>query len=533
MLLLAAAVVIGGGVWFMMRAGGRANRTTRVTSLLPAETLGFLHVPEFNRARKEWRETDVYKLWQEPAVQAFLQKPMAGMPARGSFNAQLQELESLRIRDAFLAITSWQPPNDVKAVGGFRFDGSTEDVKKTVDGWRARLRENTRKLREETVEHGKRRIEVATAGAVKLATVYHRDWFFAANDVPQLTALLDRLDGAATAGTTLSDEANYTRAVAKLPQGYAVAGYARVDEYFARLAAAPPPDVPAQPLQRLRNIRNVAAATRFENGKIRDVVFVTMPKTAEAGELTRSSLPLTTAETFLYITGMLGIPAELPADDPSSPSPLGGRLQQIIAAIRSSGVTLEQWNRGFGAEFGIVADWQPGARIPALFATLPVKDTAVAQEIAAAVTGAGVEGSEWSVSEREGAVFYSQRPPNPLLALAPTIAIANDRAVAGLDAGSVAAAIKRSAAAGAHLGAAPAYTAADSLVPKATNSFVYLDTALLYTRLDAALRPMLIMSAAFMPAIAQSIDLAKLPEPSVITQHLSPIVLSQSYTGEG
>jgi hypothetical protein len=44
---------------------------------------------------------------------------------------------------------------------------------------------------------------------------------------------------------------------------------------------------------------------------------------------------------------------------------------------------------------------------------------------------------------------------------------------------------------------------------------------------------MLFMGAAFLPGIAETIDLNKLPAPEVITKHLSPIVMSQSYERDG
>ena len=44
---------------------------------------------------------------------------------------------------------------------------------------------------------------------------------------------------------------------------------------------------------------------------------------------------------------------------------------------------------------------------------------------------------------------------------------------------------------------------------------------------------MLLMAAAFVPAVAGSIDPTKLPAPEVITKHLSPIVSSQRYDGDG
>src|SRR5207249_7466045 len=66
-----------------------------------------------------------------------------------------------------------------------------------------------------------------------------------------------------------------------------------------------------------------------------------------------------------------------------------------------------------------------------------------------------------------------------------------------------------------------------------TNFFAYIDTALLYSRLDASLRPMLLMATAFIPSVASSIDPTKLPSPEIITKHLSPIVSSQRYDHDG
>ena len=41
------------------------------------------------------------------------------------------------------------------------------------------------------------------------------------------------------------------------------------------------------------------------------------------------------------------------------------------------------------------------------------------------------------------------------------------------------------------------------------------------------------MSATLSPALGQKINVAKLPPAEAITKHLSPIVMSQRYTGDG
>jgi hypothetical protein len=93
--------------------------------------------------------------------------------------------------------------------------------------------------------------------------------------------------------------------------------------------------------------------------------------------------------------------------------------------------------------------------------------------------------------------------------------------------------MKRSGLGSSELSDSQTYRAAERLLPTPTNFFAYVDTGLLYSRLDASLRPMLLMAAAFVPAIAGSVDPTKLPSPEVITKHLSPIVSSQRYDRDG
>src|SRR2546429_4948768 len=93
--------------------------------------------------------------------------------------------------------------------------------------------------------------------------------------------------------------------------------------------------------------------------------------------------------------------------------------------------------------------------------------------------------------------------------------------------------MNRSGASSTEFSDSQTFKAAEGLLPEPTNFFAYIDTALVYSRLDASLRPILLMAAAFMPAVAGSIDAGKLPSPEVITKHLSPIISSQRYDHDG
>jgi hypothetical protein len=321
-----------------------------------------------------------------------------------------------------------------------------------------------------------------------------------------------------------------------MPAGYAALAYGRLDRYFANLAnAVPPGSAPEEQVSLWRQIRTAAAATKFENGKIRDVLFVGMPKIAETGDLTRSSLSLGTKDSFLYVAMLIDWQRQFAWPNPTATAAAGVPtvLRQLAGVFGQSGITRAEWGNAFGPEIGVVGNWPENSRIPSLIATFPVKDSAAANRIIAAMTTAAPDESAWTVSTREGVQYYSLPPANPMVPITPTVAVGEQVAIAGLDPISVEAATKRAGGQNSELAASQTFTRAGALVPPAKQSFTYVDTALLYSRLDTALRPMLVMSAAFMPNIAQNIDLAKLPAPDVITRHLSPTVISQNYEGDG
>jgi hypothetical protein len=86
---------------------------------------------------------------------------------------------------------------------------------------------------------------------------------------------------------------------------------------------------------------------------------------------------------------------------------------------------------------------------------------------------------------------------------------------------------------GTGLDRSPNFRNAAKLVPSPQQMFTYVDLGALYSRLDATLRPILQMSAAFVPSMTEHVDPAKLPPAEIVARHLSPVVAAQSYTGNG
>ncbi len=535
LLFLGAAAALG--MWYGLRGSApRAASPSAVTSLLPKETLAFVHLPDLKKSRAQWHETDLYKLWREPAVQDFLARPLKRLPKTAEARQQFVELEALDPTDAFVAIIAFEN-HDPKIVGGFRFKGSAADAEKMMGPWRARLEENLSGAKRETVAYEGHQIDLISRDAIQVATVYDDAWFFCGNDLAGLKALLDRTDKRIndSAGTLAADE-NFRAAMKHAPADYTAFAYARLDTYMQKLVARMAPgNENNEQLSRLRQIRSVSAATTFAKNKVRDVLFVAMPKLGESGDLTRSSLTLATKDSFLYAANLLNISKQLnwPDAPANAASGMPAALQTFVAAFAANGITRDDWEAAFSPEVGVVGDWPSNSRLPALFATVAVKDAAKANKIAETIASAAPEGHSWTASEKEGVRYFSQPPPNPMVPISPTIAISDRLLIAGLDATSVEAAMKRSGTSASELAASDVFKAAERTVSPAKLSFAYIDAALLYNRLDATLRPMLIMAAAFVPGIAETVDLGKLPAAEVITRHLSPLVLSQSYDGDG
>jgi len=535
-LLVVLAAVAAGGIYYGLQ---RAQPSyTEVAALLPRGTIALAHFPDFKRTRDEWHQSDIYKLYQEPAVQEFL-KPL-NVQQRDASAETLDEIERVDPKNAFVAITSVEG-NNPHFLAGFRFHGSQSDAETMISKWRSHLVRDP--SAHETVDYETHKIDIVGAAPNQIASVYDGRWFFASNDLAELKAILDRVDGRAkNPPDTLESDEIFRAAMGHMLPSYALLLYLQPKGLSGRLSqvnGAIGANVSADQRALLEQMQTVCAAAKFDRGKIRDVLFVGMPKMPEDRELTRSSLKLGTADTVLYIVAVLNPDRLAGISLTGAALPLGSWFQKVFEVAARTGVTAEEWKAAFDPEAGALAEWSQTAHLPSIIAALPVKDLKRAQRIVDALTKAIDEDLPWRKAEKNGVAYYYAQSPVALFAITPTIAISNQQLVVGLDSVSVEAAMARSepnaqaAKSSATLANSQTYKTAAHAVPAPTNGFVYLDTKLLYTRLDAALRPMLLVSTAFMPAISDYVDATKLPPSESVTRHLTPMVSTQFYDKDG
>jgi hypothetical protein len=526
--LIALAVAVFAG-WYYWQFSQRISSSS-AASLLPRETIFVAQIPDFNRALNEWQHSDVYQLYREPAVQDFLRKPLGNTQKADAVSQTLREIQQLAPRNAFVALTSIEN-NNPKIVGGFRFNGSQDEAERIIGKWRSTLLGQDSSLKREKLQYEGHEIDVTKKGSLSVATVYDPPWFFVATDPVEVQALLDRADRRGNPDNRLDKDETYRAAISRRPSNDVAFFYLQPKIFSQRLAAlraavgsTPAPGEGTM----LEQMRCVTGSIRFENGKIHDVFFMGMPKLEQNTTLTRSSLSLGTKETFFYLAMLLNLGERM--DTLNQAAAFAGT--KMFQALSESGITAADWKAAFGIEVGALGQWPSNAHWPSLLVTLPVTDAAKAGKIVEAMLR-GDENGSWTPTEKDGVRYFSKQSGVSLVTIAPTIGLSDRMLIAGLDATSVEEAMKRARSSQSELAESPTYKGADRLLPTPTNFFAYIDTVQLYSRLDTSLRPMLLMAAAFVPAIAGSIDAGKVPPPEVIAKHLSPIVSSQRYDRDG
>jgi hypothetical protein len=534
LLLAITCALIAFGGWYVWNLS-QQTWALSASALLPRETIFLAQMPDFNRMRDQWHHSDIYLLYQEPAVQDFLRKPLANSVRTDAVDQTLREVEQLEPRNAFVALTSIKG-NSPTLVGGFRFRGKPEDAERVVGKWRSQVQEKNPGAKREKIKYGRHEIDLLSATPFTLATAYDPPWFFAATNLTELKALLNRAEGRVkNPEATLGRDESYRTAVSRRPSNYALFFYLQpkaVSERLAALRAAiqGPASPSAKTLSMLEQIRSISGSMRFENGKIHDLLFVGMANVGPNTTLSRSSLTLGTRETFFYLATLLNLGERMTVLNQAAG--VGEVAQKLFQAFADSEITADDWKAAFGPELGVLADWPSSAHWPSLLVTLPVLDMAKAGKIVETITR--VDGSAtWTETEKDSVRYFSKQSPANLVQVAPTIALSDRILILALNPVLAEEAVKRSAGHSSELADSQPYKAAARLLPTPTNFFAYLDAAVLYSRLDASLRPILLLATAFKPSLTTNVDLGKIPSPEVITKHLSPIVTSQRYDHDG
>jgi len=534
-IVLVAAVA---AAFFLLKQ--RHARRVQAAQLVPRDTLFFAELPDCPRTAQRWQQTALFQLWQEPEVQAFLEKPRAKLPMFSDWQSRLDGFSRIQPRQAFIAVTSLEGDSP-RWIAGFSFAGSRGDVDKLLADPRAQLRKAWPAGKADIVTYGTSEIQTYTDKENTVAETFRDNWYFASNQIELLHATLDRYEGkpAGSAGELIADQ-TFQKSIAPLPKDGDLILFGRIGvltERFATLMAAAGQKADPQQLVDLKKTQAIGMSTKLDGAQFRDTIFAYAPGGGVQSPLSRHGLALSTASTLLYYASTL--PASLGIPDSDVPAiaqalPAFGDLEKSLA---DNGLKFSDAAQAFGPEFSSLLDWTPATLAPPSFLlVVDVRDAKKAKAFIEAITASPANAPGWTHMEEDGATIFQPPPADPKLGFAlpsPSLALSDKFLVLGLSTDAVTNGLAQAKNKAGKLGDQLAFQTAEKSVETPTSAFGYVDLRSLVERSYGVFRPFLAMSLAFSPDSGQYIDAGKLPNTETLTKHLGASVLSQATNADG
>lgn len=299
--LLVAALA---GLWLW-----RAATAPPAVSLLPAQTLVFVRIPDIPRAVRQWETSTAHALWQLPEVRAAVQQSVGvffpGSAIAVTNGAVIQEAQKLFRGEAFLAVTHFSPlvPNRP----GIAFGADTRWQK-----WRAQVVVATveRRLREQNpslqIRHrqflGVRYAVWERPNDLPVCYGFLRSWFVVTLGEDVFRDMIGRYVRPHQSGT-LGEFADYAAFHRQLPASAVAYVYINPQPMTMLLGHAQLfTGSSTADLSALQAVKSVGMAVSFENGRIheRRVTTYRPEQFQPPPVIARRTLPFTSPDTLWY-----------------------------------------------------------------------------------------------------------------------------------------------------------------------------------------------------------------------------------------
>jgi len=353
----------------------------KADSLLPESTLVFLDIPDFSKSRADFANTDLYALWREPEVQAFLEQPLSVLcEAYGANAPDTANIGNFLLNtvqgEVFLALThvTMFPTLNLGLVLG-------ADVHHKRIEALAALHQLEKRLKQ-TYPDGSFQDK-------KYLGVRYTVWetepgfpvchaFF--NSLVVFTLGEDTMRDAITcfAGQVppdfkrLTDSAKFQNIERHASRDHGFLAYLNVEEalnLIGPLMALAPQT--GNMYQSLQQIQASAVSMTFVDRGVEDVGFLAYSGSQHkpTPPTQRKTLAVTAPDTLFYSVGSVDLPTLYEEGmgllSQSGSPPLMTAAGDFQLALRNRGIHIrEDVLKKVGPELAIVANWRPGARAP-------------------------------------------------------------------------------------------------------------------------------------------------------------------------
>jgi hypothetical protein len=527
--IIAAILVLAvAGAALYLRS--RAKPAPKAASLLPETTLLYVAVPDFPKSRQRFQQTQLCALWQEPEVQAFLERPGAalrealGAAPSDSVLGQILEARALGLLqgEVFLAVTHITPNFGV-VVGA--------DVRGKQIEARAFLK---------AAEHDlARQFPGATASEKRYLGVDYEVWHLTGRsdvchaflnslliitpDEDLLRDLITRFTGqAATQTRTLSASDAFQNALRHTPAGHEAVAFLNVRPllgFVGPLLALAPQSGGA--IQSLANIESTAATMTFTDGLVEDTGLIAYAGTnhVPVPPVERRTLALTSPDTSWYAVQSVNLAAfyrtAMDSVVLSGNATLTSAASRFDGELRRRGLRFdEDVLEHLGPELAWIGAWREGARWPDVALVAEVREAGALRPKLDAAMDAVVTSRTWETQTYLGETLRTRT--GEASPVAPTYVVTEKFLVVASNADYARALVAQSKGNAPTLVGNASFTGALGRVPASAASFTYCDAprvlAALYTlaRANAAANPFL--------------EFDKLPKTETLTKHFAPYV---------
>jgi hypothetical protein len=351
--------------------------------LLPESTLVFLDIPDFSRSRDDFSKTELYALWEEPEVQAFLKKPLdalrespshpgtdsgtaaivnfAANTAQGEVFLGLTHVTIFPSLNAGLVVGMDVGHKKIQAIAGlYKLEGSLKKANPNGD-----FEDKSYLGVKYTVWQITPDLPICHAFFNSLAV------FTLGEDT--MRDMIASYTGQVPPGfKRLSTSAKFANAQQHAAKNYHFLAYANVEQVlglFGPLLAFSPQT--SGVFQKLDGMDASAFSMTFMDRGVQDVGFLSYSRNAPkpTPPTPQKTLALTSPDTLYYSVGSANLATiyeeGMQALSQSGNASIMLSVGQFQQALRTHGIHVrEDILQQFGPETAVIASWRTGARSP-------------------------------------------------------------------------------------------------------------------------------------------------------------------------
>ena len=545
-IFFAAALAVTGvaAVWFWTTRGGGSSFAGE--RLVPADAVFYAAVPDVRHSALRFPKTALGRLWAEPEVAAFAEKPIDVLIGRERIEMVEEIFERLKPSQIFFAMSqpagvdgydrasASMPFRFGSAIAGFQYRGGAADIEECIESLcrsvAPDLPAHAERLREDYHGVTVNAFPVRPENFNYLYWAATRGWGFVATSRMDVVDALDRLHGRA-AGPSLADNAEFRDAMGRLDPRADFVAFVRnrnvVDWLSSDNLCAPKGfRLPPTLAERLRSVQALAYSLKFDGPDIRDTLFASTPGKDPAIDdgdsaplaLRHGGMNLTSDRTLGYFDFHVQ-----PKRFPQIFETLAAR-NVIDPALLDIATRLPE---ALDGEISAIVSWT-GDGMPRLVFTAQLADPeAVKTMIETAIKPlTAVEASQ------RGNVQFYHFPQEGSLYVNPALAIDGNRLVASLSQEALMLTLAPPLLSP-ELRDCEVFEPAREAFQTADEGFAFIDARGLVERGLPLLRQLIQFRTPFVSRADGIIDPGKIPSTETLAAHMRPWIYAQSRTSEG